>query len=171
MSQNQTEKSYEQKYLKYKAKYLELKKQVGKGIENLVANQKEFINPTSPFWKLEVNVNDRTTNKSVGVVTFEQREIGGYLVRPFEFNLFASSDHDIKTVAREFAWPLIKDKFSPAEIEAFNMRGLFRNNYGPAYGPTYGPAYGPAYGAPAYGGPVFGPSYGPNYGPRYGRRW
>lgn len=32
------EKIYEQKYLKYKAKYLELKNQVGKGIENLIAN-------------------------------------------------------------------------------------------------------------------------------------
>ena len=106
------------------------------------------------FPVLEINVADRSTNKSVGVVTFEQREIGGYLVRPFEFNLFAYPDYDIKTVAREFAWPLIKDKFSPAEIEAFNMRGLFRN----------GPGYG-------YGGPSYGPSYGPRYGPRYGRRW
>jgi len=129
MSQNQLENMYEQKYLKYKAKYLELKNQVGKGNGNLVANKQNFVNPTSPFWSLEINVSDRSNNnKSVGVVTFDQAHIDGFISRPFEINFFPYSDYDIKTAAHEIAWPLIKDKYSAVELAAFNMRGLFGNN-------------------------------------------
>ena len=166
MNQNQMEKIYEQKYLKYKAKYLELKNQIGKGVENLVANQQSFTNSDSPFWKLEINVADRTNNnKSVGIVTFNQQDMGGFLLRPNEIVFFPYPDFDIKMVAREFAWPLIKNKYSPAEIEAFNMRGLFRR--GPGYGPGPG-YYGPPPPPPSSG---FNISFGgPRYD-RYGRRY